>query len=297
MATEASPPSNAATCADLVARQEPTTHRPDAFRAEAVNLSTNRIVLDVGGTLFVTSKATLIRVKGSYFDAMLSSGAWHPDEPHNTYFVDLNPAHFDRILDFLRTGHFSLEGLSPWECQRLKANFDYLNLPLSPLSVLSPTQDDLAWDSTHCSQHIELCDGNQMLQARGTLSKYSFACVLGTCPVSLFHVQLENFGNDNTLVGLTTKNHFRANPHDGLHLGYCLSFDGNLFGRNGTFGKPYGFNFVGGDVLTVRFERGDISFARNGEYFGVAFTLDPFAQLYPIIATKQPHIRISFVAK
>ncbi|RHY43676.1 hypothetical protein DYB30_014157 [Aphanomyces astaci] len=41
----------------------------------------NIVTLDVGGTIFKTSKANLLRVEGSYFHALLGSGQWKPDSP------------------------------------------------------------------------------------------------------------------------------------------------------------------------------------------------------------------------
>jgi hypothetical protein len=38
------------------------------------------ITLDVGGTLFRTTKSTLLKMDGSYFHAMLASGDWLPNE-------------------------------------------------------------------------------------------------------------------------------------------------------------------------------------------------------------------------
>jgi hypothetical protein len=38
------------------------------------------ITPDVGGTLFRTTKSTLLKMDGSYFHAMLASGDWLPNE-------------------------------------------------------------------------------------------------------------------------------------------------------------------------------------------------------------------------
>ncbi|KAF0692834.1 hypothetical protein As57867_016071, partial [Aphanomyces stellatus] len=87
-----------------------------------------RITLNVRGRFFATSKTTLLRVETSYFYSLLSSGLWCPDGPDNSYFLDLNPQHFDRILEFLHSGVFSLDGLTGYEQQLLQANLDYLQL-------------------------------------------------------------------------------------------------------------------------------------------------------------------------
>ncbi|EQC37379.1 hypothetical protein SDRG_04983 [Saprolegnia diclina VS20] len=45
--------------------------------------STTIVTLNVGGTLFMTARETLLRIPGSYFDAMLSSDHWRPNAKDN----------------------------------------------------------------------------------------------------------------------------------------------------------------------------------------------------------------------
>jgi len=67
--------------------------------------------LDVGGRIFSTSKTSLLSLKGTYFESLLSSGKWEPDED-GCYFIDRNPKHFDIILDYLSNGEYNKMGLS-----------------------------------------------------------------------------------------------------------------------------------------------------------------------------------------
>ncbi len=98
-----------------------------------------KIKLDIGGKKFTTSKSSLLRFHNSYFYAMISSGKWEPDEDGNyivpiwsdlsgEYFIDRNPKYFDHILDYLRTGEFSTEGLDETALKKLKADFDYFQI-------------------------------------------------------------------------------------------------------------------------------------------------------------------------
>lgn len=83
-----------------------------------------RVVLDVGGTRFTTSKATLRSDPSSLLSAMVQPGsimhAWRIDE-HNCpiYFLDRDPAHFRQILNYLRLG-------SNWCVQSLPKELSYL---------------------------------------------------------------------------------------------------------------------------------------------------------------------------
>jgi hypothetical protein len=80
----------------------------------------SKIVLDVGGTKFTTSKSTLLSYKGSFFDAMLSSGCWKPDSD-GVYFIDRDPKHFPLILNFLRmgkvVGHIDADSMDELEAE------------------------------------------------------------------------------------------------------------------------------------------------------------------------------------
>ena len=62
-----------------------------------------RVVLNIGGTCFQTSKVTLRADPTSVFAVMLLPQS--PFRPNtNTYFFDRDPAHFRFILNYLRNG-------------------------------------------------------------------------------------------------------------------------------------------------------------------------------------------------
>lgn len=68
--------------------------------------------LNVGGTSFTTSRASMLRVKGSFFEAMVSGRHGYPSEmvivsetgSGKSYFIDRDATHFRHILNFLRAG-------------------------------------------------------------------------------------------------------------------------------------------------------------------------------------------------
>ncbi|KAL3905004.1 MAG: hypothetical protein SGARI_004659, partial [Bacillariaceae sp.] len=72
------------------------------------------VILDVGGQTFKTTRASLGRVPGSFFEAMVSGRHLHPTAAataegatgsnNNEFFVDRDPTHFRHILNYLRTG-------------------------------------------------------------------------------------------------------------------------------------------------------------------------------------------------
>ncbi|KAF0719679.1 Aste57867_875 [Aphanomyces stellatus] len=87
--------------------------------ATHVATATDFITLNVGGIAFIKPKATLLKHKGGYFHAMLGSGYWKPDVPVDSYFLDVEPTTFHRVLAYLPSGELSFEGLNAWEHRQL----------------------------------------------------------------------------------------------------------------------------------------------------------------------------------
>eukprot|EP01129_Flabellula_baltica_P011543 TRINITY_DN5078_c0_g1_i1.p1 TRINITY_DN5078_c0_g1~~TRINITY_DN5078_c0_g1_i1.p1 ORF type:complete len:202 (+),score=44.61 TRINITY_DN5078_c0_g1_i1:209-814(+) len=101
-----------------------------------------KIKLNVGGSIFVTSKTTLSSQEGSYFYGLLSNGNWKPDED-GEYFIDRNPMVFDRILDFMRDGQLDTRGLDDRSISMLNKDMDYycLTLPKNENTVHTMSSD------------------------------------------------------------------------------------------------------------------------------------------------------------
>ncbi|KAF0723587.1 hypothetical protein Ae201684P_004236 [Aphanomyces euteiches] len=95
--------------------------KDDAIRAN-IGAAPATLTLNVGGTMFTTSKTTLLRVKNSYFHVLLGSGRWPKVGP---YFLDLDPRTFDRVLGFLRSEELCLGDLSDWDLHQLDTTLQY----------------------------------------------------------------------------------------------------------------------------------------------------------------------------
>mmetsp|Transcript_106841 Transcript_106841/g.287600 ORF Transcript_106841/g.287600 Transcript_106841/m.287600 type:complete len:250 (+) Transcript_106841:170-919(+) len=63
--------------------------------------ASDRVMLNIGGTRFSTTRMTLLSEPNTYFHALLSSGNFAPDE-HGEFFIDRNPLIFEHILDYWR---------------------------------------------------------------------------------------------------------------------------------------------------------------------------------------------------
>ena len=67
----------------------------------------DKIRLDVGGRLFVTTAKTLSNVPDTRLSALTNTSAEYNKET-NTYFFDRSPELFNWVLDFYRTGELHL---------------------------------------------------------------------------------------------------------------------------------------------------------------------------------------------
>ncbi|ETV86416.1 hypothetical protein H257_02787 [Aphanomyces astaci] len=238
------------------------------------------ITLDVGGVVFKTSKQTLLRVEGTYFHAMLGAGCWQPDGPANSYFLDLDPTHFDRVMTYLRTSELSFDGLSAWECRQLRSTLDYLNI-LTPrdLAMSKPTPPLIQWNPHACSSSLVLLHDQRTVQKAAGAGRSVSNAVVGTTPVDVFSLRLDEFpatGNvlGKIFVGLAPSKGFGVYSYNPDRCGYYVELrHGSVFGQDGTTGKPYATGFKTGDVVTVRRCHRQIHFEKNDQELGVAFEL------------------------
>ncbi|EGG19892.1 hypothetical protein DFA_06996 [Cavenderia fasciculata] len=101
-----------------------------------VSMITDPITLNIGGKKFQTSKATLTRIKGTYFDIMLSGEVNikpMTGEP-NTFFIDRDGSNFKYILNYLRDGDINVIPKEvKLEVER-EMKFYNIDLPLPPSS-------------------------------------------------------------------------------------------------------------------------------------------------------------------
>jgi BTB/POZ domain len=81
------------------------------------------IKLELRGKIFTVAKERLIKVVGTYFYGMLSSGVWQPNSD-GVYIIDRPSEGFDRILECLSTGKLDCKGLSDYEMDCVYENLD-----------------------------------------------------------------------------------------------------------------------------------------------------------------------------
>eukprot|EP01122_Echinamoeba_exundans_P016356 TRINITY_DN8259_c0_g1_i1.p1 TRINITY_DN8259_c0_g1~~TRINITY_DN8259_c0_g1_i1.p1 ORF type:complete len:493 (+),score=84.03 TRINITY_DN8259_c0_g1_i1:108-1586(+) len=91
----------------------------------------SKIRLNVGGTIFSTSKTTLMRFPVTVFSVMLSTNIWTPDAygGDGIYFFDRNAHVMDHVLDYMANGWIRTEILSPQDLKSLKDDLAYFEIP------------------------------------------------------------------------------------------------------------------------------------------------------------------------
>eukprot|EP00026_Physarum_polycephalum_P011907 Phypoly_transcript_12155.p1 GENE.Phypoly_transcript_12155~~Phypoly_transcript_12155.p1 ORF type:complete len:331 (+),score=42.69 Phypoly_transcript_12155:133-1125(+) len=90
-----------------------------------------KVVMDVGGKRFTTTRDTLLSVEDTYFTALLSGH--FQAEKDGSYFIDRNPKYFAIILEFLRTGQFSVSHLNREQIENLKIELDFYQISVDAL--------------------------------------------------------------------------------------------------------------------------------------------------------------------
>ncbi|CAJ0591185.1 unnamed protein product [Cylicocyclus nassatus] len=84
-----------------------------------------RVKINVGGTIFETTISTLTRVDNSVLSAMVAD-RWRNQEE---IFVDRNPTHFAKILDYLRDGENVVLPSDHDSREALRKEAEFYNLP------------------------------------------------------------------------------------------------------------------------------------------------------------------------
>jgi len=85
------------------------------------------VKFNVGGQNFAASKNTLLKYKGSYFDALLLSD---PQQGTNDYFIDRDPECFQFLLNYLREGKVKDWKSKSWDVRLLREEFEFFGIPI-----------------------------------------------------------------------------------------------------------------------------------------------------------------------
>eukprot|EP01006_Ploeotia_vitrea_P056204 TRINITY_DN68078_c3_g2_i1.p1 TRINITY_DN68078_c3_g2~~TRINITY_DN68078_c3_g2_i1.p1 ORF type:complete len:321 (-),score=22.72 TRINITY_DN68078_c3_g2_i1:46-1008(-) len=145
------------------------------MEARATLCATNSekvVELNLGGTVFKTTEATLLSEKDTFFWAMLNSGHWEPNK-EGQYFIDRSPDTFGHILEYLRSGRLDTRHLPERQKEMLKTDIDFFQIH----SLIKPP-GRMVWQQptaaiAHSVKVVD--DGNTMVVLR-TILGHHCAC-------------------------------------------------------------------------------------------------------------------------
>lgn len=234
-----------------------------------------KVKLDVGGKIFCISKPHLLSVEGSYFHAMLGSGQWNPDSD-GAYFIDRDPRHFERVLDYLRTGKISFTGLRSDQINLLTETLDYMQLGNARPSVV--------WDPQMRGSELRLSEGNLVVSSWRYESHFWGQSIRSLYTCVRYSVRLDATEDyPSVLIGFASEAGFHTGDSNYSHSGWYL--------------KAYEHRISAGSVVTCIFNQvtGNISFEVDGESNGVSYSNLTKVEVYATVIFYGEDIHVTLV--
>jgi len=122
-------------------------------------LAKQKIVLNIGGHIFATTKSVLLKEQDTFFYGMLRSGNFQADE-NGEYFVDRDPTYFRIILEWMRHSKFLIESFdSKKEEEAFWDEVDFYRVEsLFKLKPLKATRPGMRfWRLTYLTSSLQWC--------------------------------------------------------------------------------------------------------------------------------------------
>jgi len=197
---------------DLVAKERAWAEARERVESTLTALP-SRVKLNVGGMIFETSKETLLKHKGTFFDALLGSGRWAPEKDTGAFFIDRSPTLFAKVLDYLR-GVLPLDVHVMSEDARtaLRTELGYYLLPL-PAELEAPVLP--VWAYLPGGHVIRAVQGNVL----------SVACFVASSKKQNVYVSdhIASKWSDKTRTSAPTRVVFKVLAGQIKKLGFCHS--------------------------------------------------------------------------
>jgi len=269
--------------------------------------------LNIGGTLFLTSLSTLMSIKGTYFDVMVSE-KWKAQKLEDgSYFIDRDPTVFRFILNFLRHGELDVSFRSKEELKLIEKEAEFYQIePLikllgagAPLeSVVSAAQLQNKELTTQFPKFIPgnnygLSNDNKSATKIGKDQSAWDCNVLGNIIVNsgtrLWTVKIVKSKYSNIMIGLVPSDANVSQKDLFTKCGYFI----NAHNSRLYSGPPYNYNnnpfcdsgrLLDQSIVSIRldFNEKTISFTINGTDYGVAYKAVPDKELQLCVIMNDP---------
>lgn len=116
------------------------------------------LYLNVGGQKFTTSKATLLRMKGSYFEDILIKNPQSVE-----FFIDHDPQYFGVMLNYIRDGKLRNADLKTVDFDDLRDEFRFFKIPLPPMLKQTKDKTPEVIPEEELTKSITLFEGGTVL--------------------------------------------------------------------------------------------------------------------------------------
>jgi len=239
---------------------------------------TSKVVLDVGGTAFTTSKITLLRFPSTFFFALVSCGL--PAQSDGTYFIDRNPKHFDIILDFLRDGELPpvVSTLTQTECLALHKEMKFYQLPCE-------IKVNNWWSLDHTSNKLSV---NWSLVTKPQATSSDWSGTFGRTAVTTHAVfRLIEKKRGHIMIGLAPRKAISPHKTNWASCGYCVHVNtGRVYSAHKDEGRFLHQELHEGSILEVLYskEQKTITFKVDGDNdTSVTISVNPNEKLYPMV--------------
>lgn len=116
------------------------------------------LYLNVGGQKFTTSKATLLRTKGSYFEDILIKNPQSIE-----FFIDHDPQYFGIVLNYIRDGKLRNGDLKTVDLDDLREEFKFFKIPVPPTLKQTKERTPEVIPEGELSQRATLFEGGTLL--------------------------------------------------------------------------------------------------------------------------------------
>jgi WD40 repeat protein len=153
-------------------------------------MDNTKVVLSLRGKIFTVTKESLIKVIGTYFYGMLSSGVWQPNSD-GVYVIDRPSEGFDRILECLSTGKLDCKGLTDHEIDCVYENLDYFLIPFTRL-----------WDYSKLSNIKDVDLGVYLVLHDGRLCGETNDCCICIYNMDTNIIEKSMHGHSGTIRGI-----------------------------------------------------------------------------------------------
>eukprot|EP00043_Microstomoeca_roanoka_P018928 m.207020 g.207020 ORF g.207020 m.207020 type:complete len:378 (+) comp16912_c2_seq3:262-1395(+) len=257
-------------------------------KLDATVIPKSRIKLDVGGTIFATSKATLTQDKSNFFAGMFSGRHEIAPEEDGSFFVDRDPFVFRHVLNYLRGQAPKFEYLDTKDMAALQEDAEFYQVT-GLLEEMTRFQEDVKKKRKEEEERAKLpftpgnnytLSENNFLATKTGANGYNAVVLSHEIPkTGIVRIRFTKVSGDyNVMYGLAPSTINRSAVNVYTQCGWYLhGSGGQLYSGPPTSRSGQAFasvNVSNGQYVDMEVNRGSntISFNINGTNYGAPYS-------------------------